>query len=177
MATPPPPQPPQGAQAGSQTMPPPGAQQGAPPGAGRGQAPPGGISIPIQFPPGQRPTQEQIQAVQRKIAEDAQKAGMSIPQFIEHIKKQAQQRQQMQQQGGGQVQGGPGGPGHQHPHPPQGQGPPGAVRQPITPGPPKPAALAVAKFLRSQNLKTRTCILNGERKDLFKGKWRRLRQR
>jgi translocation protein SEC62 len=34
----------------------------------------------------------------------------------------------------------------------------------------KPEALAVAKFLRSQDLKTRTCIFNGERKDMFKGR-------
>ncbi|KKF96195.1 Translocation protein SEC62 [Ceratocystis platani] len=42
--------------------------------------------------------------------------------------------------------------------------------QPIVPGPPNPAALAVAKFLRGQSLKPRTVILNGERKDMFKVK-------
>jgi translocation protein SEC62 len=36
------------------------------------------------------------------------------------------------------------------------------------PGPPNPVAIALAKFLRSQNLKPRTCILNGERKDMFR---------
>lgn len=41
--------------------------------------------------------------------------------------------------------------------------------QPITPGPPNPAALAVAAFLKNQDLKMRTCILNGQRKDMFKG--------
>ena len=41
--------------------------------------------------------------------------------------------------------------------------------QPITPGPPNPAALAVATFLKNQDLKMRTCILNGQRKDMFKG--------
>lgn len=41
--------------------------------------------------------------------------------------------------------------------------------QPITPGPPNPAALAVASFLKNQDLKMRTCILNGQRKDMFKG--------
>lgn len=42
---------------------------------------------------------------------------------------------------------------------------------PAQPGVPQPtpAALAVAKFLKSQDLKMRTCILNGQRKDLFKG--------
>lgn len=142
MDTPPPQGPPQG-QAGG---PPPGPQPGQMPGPG---------AIPIR--PGQRPTPEQIQQVQRKIAEDAQKAGMTIPQFIEHLKKQAQERMAAQQ--GGQ----PGAPQQVR------QGPPGQTRQAITPGPPKPEALAVAQFLRSQDLKTRTCILNGERKDMFRG--------
>jgi translocation protein SEC62 len=104
--------------------------------------------------PGQMPqlTPEQVAAMQRQIAIDAQKAGMTVPQFIEEIKKQAQQQQQqrmeMQQQ---QAQ----------------QGQP----QPIVPGPPNPVAIALAKFLRSQPLKPRTCILNGERKDMFKGEF------
>ena len=33
----------------------------------------------------------------------------------------------------------------------------------------KPEAVAVAKFLRSQDLKTRVCILDDQRKDMFKG--------
>ena len=71
---------------------------------------------------------------------------------------QAQQQQQAQQ---GQ---------HQHPHPHQHQhqhqqqGQP----QPIVPGPPNPVAISLATFLRSQKLKPRTCILNGERKDMFR---------
>ncbi|KAH6607430.1 translocation sec62 [Trichoderma cornu-damae] len=140
--------------------------------------PPGAMPMPMPGPGfmGQQPTPEQIQQIQRKIAEDAQKAGMSVPEFIEHIKQQQlarmramqqQQQQQQQQQGGGHD-------GHNHPHPhqhphphphPQ-QGQP----QPITPGPPDPKGLAVAKFLRGQNLKPRTSILNGERKDMFKVK-------
>jgi translocation protein SEC62 len=71
-----------------------------------------------------------------------------------------QQMQQQQQQGGG-----GGGHQHQHQHGQPGHGQP----QPIVPGPPNPIALALAKFLRGQNLKPRTCILNGERKDMFKG--------
>lgn len=43
-------------------------------------------------------------------------------------------------------------------------------QQPITPGPPNPVALAMAKFLRSQELKPRTVILNGERKEMFRVK-------
>lgn len=114
---------------------------------------PGGVP-PLQ--PGQQPTPEQIRAMQQQLAVDAAKNGMTVPQFIEFIKKkqmeaqmaqqQAQQQQQQQQQGGGQGQ-----------------------PQPITPGPPNPAAIAVAKFLKSQDLKQRTCILNGQRKEMFKG--------
>ncbi|KAH8912153.1 translocation protein [Coniochaeta sp. PMI_546] len=115
--------------------------------------------------PGQMPTREQIMAMQQQLARDAEKAGMTVPQFIEHLKKQAQEQQArmqaMQQQQGGQ-------PPHQHQHqhgPPQGGQP-----QPIVPGPPNPVAIALAKFLRSQDLKPRTCILNGDRKDMFKVK-------
>jgi hypothetical protein len=119
-----------------------------------------------------RPTPEQIQQMQQRIAADAEKAGMTVPQFIEHIKKQAhehQMRMRAQQQQGGQPgqPGQPGQQGHPHPHPPAGaQGQP----QAITPGPPNPKALAVAQFLKGQNLKLRTSILNGERKDMFRGK-------
>ena len=152
--------------------------------------------MPFPMPmPGQRPTPEQIQEIQRRIAEDAQKAGMSVPQFVEHIKRQAmeqQMRMRAAQQAAGQQPGGPGGPGgppgqpmqvmqqqgghdHPHPHPHQHGHPPGGAAsqgraQPITPGPPNPKALAVAKFLRNQDLKPRTSILNGERKDMFKGR-------
>jgi translocation protein SEC62 len=133
---------------------------------------PNGMPLP-------RPTPEQIQAMQRRLAEDAQKAGMSVPQFIEHIKKQAQEQQmrmraaqQAGQQPGAQTPEG----AHSHPHPHPHEHPhpqPGAAgRQvPITPGPPNPKALAVAKFLRNQDLKPRTSILNGERKDMFKGNY------
>ncbi|KAI5463294.1 translocation protein Sec62-domain-containing protein [Mariannaea sp. PMI_226] len=127
-------------------------------------------------PPGQRPTPEQIQAMQRQLAIDAEKAGMTVPEFIEHIKKQAQAQQirmrQMQAQQQQQHQHHEGcnhdhDHDHQHPHPPQGgQGGP----QPIAPGPPNPKGLAVAAFIRSQDLKPRTVILNGERKDMFRVK-------
>lgn len=71
---------------------------------------------------------------------------MSVPEFVKKM-QQAQQAQQQQAQAAQQQQ-----------------------QQPITPGPPNPAALAVANFLRSQDLKLRTCILDGQRKDMFKGK-------
>ena len=107
---------------------------------------------------------------------------MSVPQFVEHIKKQAMEQQarlRAQQAAGGRLPDGVGPPGaigqpqphghphpHSHPHPQQQQGQP----QPITPGPPNPKALAVAHFLKGQNLKPRTSILNGERKDMFRGR-------
>lgn len=123
--------------------------------------------------PGQRPTPEQIAEIQRRIAEDAEKAGLTVPEFIERIKKQSmeQQRMQMMQQ---QQQHGPGGHvhgehcnhdhGHGHGHHHQHQA------QPIVPGPPNPQALAVAAFLKGQDLKQRTSILGGERKDMFRVK-------
>jgi translocation protein SEC62 len=49
------------------------------------------------------------------------------------------------------------------------QGRPAGQPQPITPGPPNPVAIAMANFLRGQDLKLRTCILNGDRKDMFRG--------
>lgn len=130
------------------------------------------------------PTPQQIQAMQAQLAAEAQKHGMTVPQFIEHIKAQRMaQMQQMQQQqrqagqGGGPPGGPPGGPqggpqGQQGP-PPPGMRPgmaPGQP-QPIQPGPPNPVAIALANFLRSQQLKPRTCIMNGDRKDMFRGRW------
>lgn len=119
---------------------------------------------PGQMPPGmQRPTPEQIAELQRRVAEDAQKAGMTVPEFIEHIEWQAMEQRMRAQ--------------HDHHHDcdhdhHDHHGPDcnhGHGSQPIAPGPPNPKALAVATFLKGQELKPRTCILNGERKDMFKG--------
>lgn len=101
--------------------------------------------------------------MQQQIATEAQKAGLSIPQYIERIKQQAMQQQQMRQQ---QQQQQPNGPAQAHG--PQGAQP--GQQVPIAPGPPKPDALAVANFLRSQKLKMRTCIFQEKRKDMFKVK-------
>jgi translocation protein SEC62 len=125
------------------------------------QTPPQGApgQNPFNIRPGQQPTPEQIAAMQRQLAIDAQKNGMTVPEFVAKLKQQAianAQAQQQAAQAGAQPQ--------QQGQPQQGQ------QQPITPGPPKPEALAVAKFLKSQDLKPRTCILNGQRKDMFKGK-------
>ncbi|KAI2624222.1 translocation protein [Hypoxylon sp. NC1633] len=142
------------------------------------QTPPqGAIPIPIQAGPngGQMPSPQQIAAMQQQVAAEAQKHGMTVPQFIEFIKAQRQQ-QAMRMQQGQQPQGNQGGPeggpqGQQGPRP---GGPPGpgaqGQPQPIRPGPPNPVAVALANFLRAQSLKPRTCILNGERKDMFRVK-------
>lgn len=112
-------------------------------------------------PPGfQQPTPEQLAAFQRQLAIDAEKAGMSKEEFFQKMRQQAIMQQQMAQQRAQQqaAQGGA----------PQGQ-PQQGQPQPIQPGPPKPEALAIANFLKNQDLKPRTCILNGQRKDMFKG--------
>lgn len=94
--------------------------------------------------------------MQRQIAAEAQKHGMTVPQYVEQLKRQAMmqhqaqqaamRQQQMQQQAAQQQQ-----------------------QVPIQPGPPKPEAIAVANFLKSQDLKQRTCIFQEKRKDMFKG--------
>ncbi|KAK3067081.1 Translocation protein S62 [Teratosphaeriaceae sp. CCFEE 6253] len=127
------------------------------------QPPPPGPFPPLQ--PGQQPSPEQIRQMQQQIAAEAQKAGLTVPQYVERLKAQAQQnhqrmqmmqqQQRAQQQAQGQQQQGGAQPGQQ---------------VPIAPGPPKPEALAVANFLRGQNLKLRTCIFQEKRKDMFKVK-------
>ncbi len=112
-------------------------------------------------------TPQQFQVWQRQqIEADAKKAGMTVEQYINNLKQQAianhQRQQQMaqqmaQQQAAAQQSGQP-----------QAQGQAGQ-QVPITPGPPDPKSIAVAKWLRGQDLKSRTCILNGQRKDMFKG--------
>lgn len=144
-------------------------------------------------PPGAQPFTPTPQQIQQMIAMEAQKRGMTIPQFQAFQRQQIeteaakagmtpqqfvqmkqeearqqflrQQQQQQQAQAQSQGQGQPGQPGQ--PRPPPGQ----QVQQiPVNSNvEPTPAALAVARFLRNQDLKTRTCIFNGERKDMFKG--------
>jgi len=124
------------------------ASQGPP------QGPMGGN--PFANNPGGKPTAEQIAQMQRQLAIDAEKNGMTVQEFVEKIREQQQQAMAQQQAAQAQQQ--------QQNQP-----------QPIQPGPPKPEALAVANFLKSQDLKTRTCILNGQRKDMFKGEFMCLR--
>ena len=111
-------------------------------------------------------TPEQFQEHQRQqLAADAAEQGLTVEQYVNQLKQRAihehqmrqQQAQQQQQQAQGQGQAHQ----HQHSH---------TQKIPVNPGAaPKPEALAVAKFLRSQDLKTRTCILDGQRKEMFKG--------
>lgn len=111
-------------------------------------------------------TVQQFQEQQRAaIAAEAQKAGMSVEQYINQVRAQAfaQQQQQMQTQGQQATQGDQPSPEQQQEAQQQ------QIMQPVQPGPPSPEALALAKWLRTQDLKTRTCILNGDRKDLLRG--------
>lgn len=134
-------------------------------------ATPQGPFPPMQ--PGQQPTPEQIRQMQQQIAVEAQKAGVSVPEYVQRLKAAAMQkhqaqmalRAQQQQQGGG-------APPQQQLQQQQQQQQNGAQpgqQVPIQPGPPKPEALAVAHFLQGQSLKTRTCIFQDKRKDMFKG--------
>ncbi|KAI9778397.1 MAG: Translocation protein S62 [Candelina submexicana] len=116
------------------------------------------MATPIQQPqPGQKPTPQQVAALRQQLAADAAKQGMTVEQYVSKLKENAQhqhEQQQLQQQR------------EQEAAAQQQQ----QQQQPINPGAPDPRGVAVAKFLRSQELKSRTCILNGQRKDMFKVK-------
>ncbi|KAI4112464.1 MAG: hypothetical protein LQ345_006392 [Seirophora villosa] len=135
--------------------------------------------------PGQQPSPQQMAAMQQQIAAEAEKrgmtpqqfqqwqrqqieaeakkAGMTFEQYVAKLKQQAFENHQRQQQMAAQQQAA------QQSGQPQAQGQ-GGQQVPINPGAPDPKATAVAKWLRSQDLKTRTCILNGQRKDMFRVK-------
>jgi hypothetical protein len=102
-------------------------------------------------------TPEQFSNLRKQqLAAEAAKMGMTPEEYINHVKTRAMQ-QHMQQQ----HEHGPGC-NHDHDHEPR--------QVPVNPAAPKdPRGIALANFLRSQNLKTRTCILDGNRKELFKG--------
>ena len=112
-------------------------------------------------------TPQQFQAQQRaQIETEAKANNMSVQQYIQKLRAEAlanHQRQQAAQAQQGQVQGQQGGQMQQHQHQQQQQIPINNS------GTPDPKALAVLKWLRTQDLKTRTCILNGQRKDMFRG--------
>ena len=117
-------------------------------------------------------TPQQFQAFQRKeLEEQAKKAGITVEQYVNKLRQQAyenhvRQQQMAQQQGAQQQEQTSGGPVQTQSQ--QGQ------QVPITPGAPDPKAEALAKWLKNQDLKPRTCILNGQRKDMFRGMYKRL---
>ncbi|KAG9195257.1 hypothetical protein G6011_00377 [Alternaria panax] len=116
------------------------AEQDPPPQQGppQGGPPPGSFSIPIPLGPnGERPTPEQIQQIQMQLQAEAQKHGISVQEYVQRLRQQAMAQQQAQQQAQMQAQQ-------------------RAQQQPIQPGPPKPEAIAVANWLKSQDLKPRT---------------------
>jgi translocation protein SEC62 len=106
-------------------------------------------------------TPQQFQEQQRQqLTADAAKQGLTLEQYVVQLKARAMQEHHMRQQQAhqGQVQG--------HQPPQQGQ----MQQIPVNPNADKkPEALAVAKFLRSQDLKMRVCVLDGQRKEMFKG--------
>ena len=125
-------------------------------------------------------TPQQFQAQQRaQLETEAKAAGMSMEQYINKLKAEAfanHQRQVQAQQAQQQAAAAQGGQsaeasGQQVQGQAQGQRPQQhAQHVPIqNTGTPNPQAVALAKWLRTQDLKTRTCILNGQRKDMFKG--------
>lgn len=95
-------------------------------------------------------TPEELGRRQREqIEREAANAGMSTEQYVVQMKARAMQAAQAQAQ--------------------QQQQPAGRAVPLNMSGPANPKAIAVADFLRSQELKPRTCIFNGQRRDMFKG--------
>ncbi|KAI9373852.1 translocation protein Sec62-domain-containing protein [Aspergillus egyptiacus] len=120
-------------------------------------------------------TPEEFAKQQREqLAAEAAKHGVTTEQYVQQLRMRAIAAQQKaaevnrQLQANGQAGGTPGQPGQPGPQ----QGPQTHTQQvPVLPDSPKdPKAIAVANFLRSQNLKPRTCILGGQRKEMFKVK-------
>ncbi|KAB8247743.1 putative translocation protein Sec62 [Aspergillus flavus] len=129
-------------------------------------------------------TPEEFAKQQREqLNAEAAKHGMSTEQYVQQLRMRAlaahQKQVEAQRQGQGSPQPGqPGQPGQQGQQDEQGQQTPQQPQPqqtthqvPVNPSnPPDPKAIAVAQFLRSQNLKPRTCIMDGQRKDMFKVK-------
>ncbi|KAL4918253.1 translocation protein Sec62-domain-containing protein [Aspergillus aurantiobrunneus] len=106
-----------------------------------------------------------------QLATEAAKHGVSTEQYVAQLKMRAMAAQQKAAEVQRQLGKNPGSPQPGQPGQP-GQGPQTHSQQvPVNPNNPKdPKAIAVAQFLRSQNLKPRTCIMDGQRKDMFKVK-------
>lgn len=119
-------------------------------------------------------TPEAFVKMQREqVATEAAKHGLTPEQYVQGLRMRALQQRAAAQQGQ------PGQPGQPQQQPPQGapgQPPQAQIQQQVQRqvnvnpnNPPDPKAIALAKWLRTQDLKTRTCILDGQRKDMFKG--------
>lgn len=118
---------------------------------------------------------EIIMKQQKAMEAEAQARGMTIDQLRYIKKKEVEAKLAAAHAAQAQGQGQPGAPQAQQPGQPPAQAPqqpakPAQQMQKIEPGPPNPAALAVANFLKKQNLKPRTCLLNDQRKEMFKVK-------
>lgn len=125
--------------------------KGPPP---QGGPPPQSQAAQEQFipvgPNGERPSPDQIRQIQQQLAQDAEKHGISVQEYVQRLRQQAQAQHQAQMQAQQRAQE-------------QQQ------KQPIQPGPPKPEAIAVANWLKSQDLKPRTVVHDEKRKDMFRG--------
>ncbi|CAI7675437.1 unnamed protein product [Penicillium discolor] len=118
-------------------------------------------------------TPQQFAAKQREqLAADAEKLGLTTEQYVAQLRMRAMQAHQQQQKIQAEQQGQAAPEGQQAASPAPQQHQHTTTQQvPVNPNnPPDPKALAVANWLRSQNLKPRTCIMDGQRKDMFKVK-------
>ncbi|CAG8278836.1 unnamed protein product [Penicillium salamii] len=120
-------------------------------------------------------TPQQFAEKQREqLTADAAKLGLTTEQYVAQLRARAMQAHQQQQQQQAQAQGQQAqSEGQQQPQQPAPQQHQHQTTQqvPVNPNnPPDPKAIAVANWLRSQNLKPRTCIMDGQRKDMFKVK-------
>lgn len=131
------------------------AQDAPPQEPPQGGPPPDSMAIPIPLGPnGERPTPEQIQQIQQQLQAEAEKHGITVQELVMRIRQQAMAQQQAQMQAQMQAQ----------------QRAQQQQQQPIQPGPPKPEAIAVANWLKSQELKPRTVVHDEKRKDMFRVK-------
>jgi translocation protein SEC62 len=94
---------------------------------------------------------------------------MSPQDYVNMMRAQAMKQAQMQQQQPQQPPQKGQAEGHSHDHSHGGHQHTHEQQVPINPGEPTPQALALQKWLRNQDLKSRSCVLNDQRKDMFKG--------
>ncbi|KAJ5907382.1 Translocation protein S62 [Penicillium taxi] len=116
-------------------------------------------------------TPEQFAQKQREqLIADATKLGLSPEQYVAQLRARAMQAHQQQMEAQ-KAQAGSPQPGQQAQIPQPGKPQQTTQQVPVNPNAPAdPKALALAKFLRSQDLKPRACIMDGQRKEIFKVK-------